>query len=169
MSAITQTNTREPPHDPSRPTAHDLSRLSVLRERRMLTKVQVAARMGCSERSLERLVKTGRFPVPRRFGRAVVWFEAAVEQVLGLAEQEQLDWRSEATGVVAETPQGLPEPSGVLVDSLIPDARELASPVAPQPARKTRKAPGSSERRKPTGVSAEDFGALRQMFNMPAI
>ena len=169
MSAITQTGTREPLHDPSRATAHDPSRLSIVRARRMLTKAQVSARMGCSERSLERLVKTGRFPASRRYGRTVVWFEAAVEQVLGLAEEEQLHWRPEAPDAVAAAAQGLPGPSERLVESLIPDARELERPVDPQAIRKMRRAAGSNERRKPSGVSAEDLAAMRPMFNVPVV
>ena len=44
---------------------------------------------------MERLVKQGRFPRSRRFGREVAWFEAAAEHFLGLPEAEQLQWRPE--------------------------------------------------------------------------
>lgn len=137
-------------------------------ERRMLSKAQVAARLGCSERSLERLVKQGRFPVPRRYGRAVVWFEAAVEHVLELAEQEQLQWLPAATPaeVVASTAVQQAEPS---VPSLIPEAHELEPEAPSRAARKSHKGASTTKRRERTGASALDLAALQQVFTLPTV
>lgn len=140
---------------------------SVPAHRRLLSKAQVAARLGCSERSLERLVKQGRFPAPRRYGRGVVWFEAAVEHVLALAEQEQLQWQPAATtadlaDLSTSTPQAeAPAPSP------LPEAHELEPEVLPQ-GRKPRKAASSNKRRAPAGAQAQDLHALRLVFSMPA-
>ncbi len=136
-------------------------------ERRMLSKAQVAARMGCSERSLERLVKQGRFPAPKRFGRAVVWFGAAVEHVLVLAEQEQLQWQPAAVPTlgVSGSMAVQDEPP---VPSLVPAAHEL-EPVIPDTARKPRKSAGSAKRRELTGASAADLRALGQVFQLPTV
>jgi len=140
-----------------------------LSERRMLSKAQVAARMGCSERSLERLVKQGRFPASRRYGRGVVWFESAVEHVLSLAEQEQLQWHpaadapvelSASTSVQSGEP---PEPSS------IPEARELEPEVLSQATRKARKAASNTKRPKPLGASVGDLAALRLFVHMPTV
>ena len=110
-------------------------------ERRLLSKAQVAARLGCSERSLERLVKQGRFPRARRFGRAVVWFEAAVEHCLGLAEAEQLQWRPEPVERMQPS-ESAPAPSA------IPPAHELEEPAQPAAA-KARKTASKAKKRDP--------------------
>lgn len=127
--------------------------------RRLLSKAQVAARLGCSERSLERLVKQGRFPAPRRYGRAVVWFESAVEHVLGLAEQEQLQWRpagADAIELRASKTLAIEPP----VQSLIPEAHELENDAVGEPARKSRKSTGDTVRRKPQGLTPSEHQAL---------
>lgn len=128
-------------------------------ERHLLSKAQVAARLGCSERSLERLVKQGRFPTPRRYGRAVVWFESAVEHVLALEEEQQLQWRPVASDVRCP-PSTLPsvEPP---VASLIPPAHELEP--EPQSAK-----PRTKRRRVPPGVNAAELQALGQAMQSGA-
>lgn len=138
-------------------------------ERRMLSKAQVAARLGCSERSLERLVKQGRFPAPRRYGRGVVWFESAVDHVLGLAEQEQLQWRPALTEPVAVPESTTVRPAELPAPSLIPDAHELEPEVLPKAGRKPRNAAGNTARRVPKGASASDIEALRSAFELPTV
>lgn len=133
----------------------------------MLSKAQVAARMGCSERSLERLVKQGRFPSPKRFGRAVVWFEAAVEHVLVLAEQDQLQWQPAAMPA-PEVSGSLAVQAGPPVPSLVPAAHEL-EPVVPNASRKPRKLAANTKRRELTGASAADLHALGQVFQLPTV
>lgn len=133
-------------------------------QRRLLSKAQVATRLGCCERSLERLVKHGRFPAPRRYGRAVVWFESVVEHVLGLAEQEQLQWQPGATG----TARAPAQPSEPPAPSPIPAARELENEVVPS-GRKARKAASPTKRREPKAVSAEELAALRESLCMPTV
>lgn len=138
-------------------------------ERRMLNKAQVAARLGCSERSLERLVKQGRFPAPKRYGRTVVWFESAVEHVLGLAEQEQLQWSPALTEPVAVSDSTTVQPAELPAPSLIPDAHELEPEVLPKAGRKPRNAAGNTTRRVPKGASASDLEALRSAFELPTV
>ncbi len=138
-------------------------------ERRMLSKAQVAARLGCSERSLERLVKQGRFPASRRYGRTAIWFEAAVEHVLGLAEQEQLQWLP-----TAKPPAEMFAPTGAQpveppVPSLIPEAHELEPEAPTRTARKSHKTAGTTKRRELTGASAEDIEALSRVLHMPTV
>lgn len=148
-------------------TAADRPAADKLSARRMLTKAQVAARLGCSERSLERLVKQGRFPASRRYGRAVVWFESAVEHVLGLAEQEQLQWHPVATHSEV-SPSLAVQPTTPRMLSSIPEAHELESEVVQIAARKVRKAT-SNTRRQPLGASAQDLQALRLLVNTPTV
>lgn len=166
-AAVEQTTTQAPPTASTSATGQQTAdRLSV---RRMLSKAQVAERMGCSERTLERLVKQGRFPASRRYGRGVVWFESAVEHALGLAEQEQLQWRPAASPPVEVHAPALvhsgepPEPSSV------PDAHELEPAVLQQATRKLRKATSDTKRPKPSGASAQDLAALRLLVHMPTV
>lgn len=137
-------------------------------QRRLLGKTQVAARLGCSERSLERLVKQGRFPAPRRYGRAVVWFEAAVEHVLGLAEQEQLQWQPTPTGDGQASTTTSMRPAEPAAPCPIPEAHEL-EPDTLALRRRARKAASHTVRRERTGASAEDLEGLRLKFQMPSV
>lgn len=138
-------------------------------ERRMLSKEQVATRLGCSERSLERLVKQGRFPAPKRYGRSVVWFESAVEHVLGLAEQEQLQWSPAATPTGEVSASMAVQPAEPPAPSLIPDAHELEPVVLPKAGRKHRNAASNSTRSVPKGASALDIEALGKVFQLPTV
>ena len=138
-------------------------------ERILLSKAQVATRLGCSERSLERLVKQGRFPAPRRYGRAVVWFESAVEHVLGLAEQEQLQWHPAATGPVGASNLTSTRPTEAPAPCPIPEAHELEPKVLSHAVRKPRKAASNTTRREPTGATASDLEALQQVFKLPTV
>jgi len=138
---------------------------SVPSERRLLSKAQVAARLGCSERSLERLVKQGRFPAPRRYGRAVVWFESAVEHVLGLAEQEQLQWRP-VTDVIEVRASKTMASADAPVSSPIPEAHELEPVVETAPARKRRSTAGEPKRRAPGGLQPSELKALGQALGI---
>lgn len=140
--------------------------------RRLLSKAQVATRLGCSERSLERLVKQGRFPAPRRYGRAVVWFESVVEHVLGLAELEQLQWRPGTSAPNAAAPSAAvaQEPPA---PSMIPAAHELEaedtpSRRKPRKPREPRKAADASGRTKPPSLSSDELKALAESLGMPA-
>lgn len=134
-------------------------------ERRLLSKAQVAARLGCSERSLERLVKQERFPTPRRYGRAVVWFESAVEHVLALAEQEQLQWRPVAEVIEVRTSKTMVSAEAP-VSSPIPEAHELEPVVQTAPLRKPRKAAGEQRRRFPEGLQPSELKALGQVLGI---
>lgn len=58
----------------------------------LLTKEEVVARLKISERSLEKLVRSRRFPGPLRIGKRVQWVESVVERWLGLAVAKQMDW-----------------------------------------------------------------------------
>lgn len=168
MNAAAEQGTNQNPPTASMMVAHQPA-ANTRGERRLLSKAQVAARLGCSERSLERLVKQGRFPASRRYGRAVVWFEAAVEHVLGLAEQEQLQWHPAAThplGVFTTMAAQAAQPP---VPSSIPEAHELEPTVVPNTACKPRRAAGSSRRREPTGASASDLEALGKVFELPTV
>lgn len=138
-------------------------------ERRMLSKAQVAARLGCSERSLERLVKQGRFPASRRYGRTAIWFEAAVEHVLGLAEQEQLQWLPTAMSPAEMFAPAAAQPVEPMVSSLIPEAHELEPEAPTRTARKSHKAAGTTQRRALTGASAEDIEALSRVLHLPTV
>lgn len=129
-------------------------------ERRLVSKAQVAARLGCSERSLERLVKQGRFPAPRRYGRAVVWFESAVEHVLGLAEQEQLQWRPVATDAIEVRVSKAVLDAEPSMPSPIPEAHELQREGVDELARKRRKTTSTPKRRAPKPLTADDLEAL---------
>lgn len=140
-----------------------------LNERRMLSKAQVATRLGCSERSLERLVKQGRFPASKRYGRAVVWFESAVEHALGFAEQEQLQWQPVSNHPVDVLSPLAVQPVELLAPSLIPNAHELELEVSSHGARKPRKAAGNAKRREPSGASASDLEALGKLFKLPTV
>ncbi|ODU97332.1 MAG: hypothetical protein ABT20_18670 [Rubrivivax sp. SCN 70-15] len=141
--------------------------------RRLLSKAQVAARLGCSERSLERLVKQERFPEPRRYGRAVFWFESAVEHVLGLAEQEQLLWQpgTSAPHAAAALTAVAQEP---LAPGMIPATHELEAEDAPQrrkprKTREPRNAADTSERTKPPSLSSDELKALTASLGKLAI
>ncbi len=155
---------------PAAPAAHDTSSPA---SRRLLSKAQVAARLGCSERSLERLVKQGRFPAPRRYGRAVVWFESVVEHVLGLAEQEQLQWQPGASAANAATASttAVQEPPA---PSMIPAAHELEGEDKP-PRQKLRKPPATRntadapERPKPPSLSSDELKALTASLGKLAV
>lgn len=167
MTSAAQQALQSPPivttTTPSHPAEESLS------ERRMLSKSQVAARLRCSERSLERLVKHGRFPAPRRYGRAVVWFESVIDHVLGLAEQEQLQWHPAARRPVdASTPTST-QPAEPPVPPPIPEAHELEPEAHPQAARKSRTEASHTKRRERPGASAEDLAALRLVFEMPTV
>lgn len=58
----------------------------------LLTKEEVVARLKISERSLEKLVRSRRFPEPLRIGKRVQWVESVVERWLGLVVAKQVDW-----------------------------------------------------------------------------
>ena len=153
--------------------AHPGNGTSSPASRRLLSKAQVAARLGCSERSLERLVKQGRFPAPRRYGRAVVWFESVVEHVLGLAEQEQLQWQpvTSAPNAASAFTAAAQAPTA---PSMIPAAHELEAEDTPprqkpRKPRELRKAADASERTKPSSLSSDELKALAQSLGMPDV
>lgn len=153
--------------------AHAEHETSSPASRRLVSKAQVAARLGCSERSLERLVKQGRFPAPRRYGRAVVWFESVVEHVLGLAEQEQLQWQP-GTGASHAAAASTAVAQESLAPSMVPAAHELEAEDSP-PNRKPRKpreprnAADASERPKPPSLSSNELKALAESLGMPDV
>ncbi len=62
----------------------------------MLSKSAVAQMLGCSERSLERMVRRRTFPPALRFGKECLWFESVVHAWLEARRAEQLDWQNEA-------------------------------------------------------------------------
>ncbi|RJX30868.1 MAG: AlpA family phage regulatory protein [Oxalobacter sp.] len=60
---------------------------------KMLLKNDVAARLGVTERYLEKLVKDGQFPPSFRLGKRAVWAEQAVDNWLSELMAAQLNWR----------------------------------------------------------------------------
>ena len=58
----------------------------------LISKADVAARLHLSERSLEKLVRAGKFPPPLRLGKKVHWVESVVTRWLAQAVQAQLAW-----------------------------------------------------------------------------
>lgn len=127
--------------NPAHTTTPGQAGTEVTSGRRLLGKAQVAARLGCSERSLERLVKQGRFAPPRRYGRAVVWFEAAVEQFLQQAQEEQLQWCPEPAGLVESAVD-------TSAPSLIPAAHELEMETTAQTVSKPAKTAGKPKHKR---------------------
>jgi prophage regulatory protein len=64
---------------------------------KLLTKAAVCERLCVSDRTLEKLVRARRFPVPLRLGKQVMWAEQAVESWLEVAVAPQLSWTPPAT------------------------------------------------------------------------
>ena len=116
---------------------------------------------------MERLVKHGRFPAPKRYGRAVVWFESAVEHVLGLAEQEQLQWLPAATDAINVCASKAVLAAELPMPSSIPESYELECDGVDGSARKRRKASSSSTRRVPKPLTSEDIEALGHALGRP--
>jgi len=58
----------------------------------LITKSEVAARLNISERSVEKLVQSRKFPPPLRLGKKVHWVESVVTRWLEQAVQAQIQW-----------------------------------------------------------------------------
>ncbi|MBN2692543.1 MAG: helix-turn-helix domain-containing protein, partial [Burkholderiaceae bacterium] len=58
----------------------------------LLTKSTVSDLLHCSERTLERLVRSGEFPPPLRHGKEALWFESVVQHWLQTQREAQLAW-----------------------------------------------------------------------------
>ena len=56
----------------------------------LLTKSTIADLLHCSERTLERLVRSGAFPPPLRLGKEALWFESVAQQWLQAQRESQL-------------------------------------------------------------------------------
>jgi prophage regulatory protein len=59
---------------------------------RLLGKSDVLMLLGISDRTLEKLVRSRRFPPPLRLGKTVRWAASVVEHWLDLQLQPQRDW-----------------------------------------------------------------------------
>lgn len=70
----------------------------------LLTKSTIAELLHCSERTLERLVRSGGFPPPLRLGKEALWFESVAQHWL----QAQRDFQ------LARLPKAPPTAPGLL-------------------------------------------------------
>ncbi len=59
----------------------------------LFTKSEVAQKLKMSERSVERLVATRRFPRPVRLGKQCYWLKEIVDRWLSQTFQHQKDWQ----------------------------------------------------------------------------
>ncbi len=92
----------------------------------MLTKSEVAAQLGCVERSLERRVSGGLFPPPLRFGKECVWFESVVVKWLDAQRSQQLAWEPRRTAKSPRKGRTAAAAATERTPSLKPVARESA-------------------------------------------
>lgn len=65
----------------------------------LLTKSDVAVLLRCSERTVERQVRSRAFPPPQRFGKESLWFQSVIHNWLAQRRDEQQNWAN------AQTPQ----------------------------------------------------------------
>lgn len=63
----------------------------------LLGKEAVISMLGICERSLEKLVKEGRFPPPLRLGKTVRWLKSVVLAWLEAQTKAQRDWKPRST------------------------------------------------------------------------
>lgn len=69
----------------------------------LLSKLEVTALVRVSDRSIERLVKTGRFPPPLRLGKATFWDEPVVTGWLNDKLTTQRTWQPKQRRRLAPT------------------------------------------------------------------
>lgn len=60
----------------------------------LIFKSSVAQRLGVSERTIEKLVKTGKFPPPLKLGKNAMWAHNVVERWLEQALTPQQTWEA---------------------------------------------------------------------------
>ena len=60
----------------------------------LIDKKKVCALLGISDRKLELLVSSRRFPPPLRLGKKVSWLESVVSKWLMVELADQLNWKA---------------------------------------------------------------------------